>query len=167
MAAKATGYLATVRDLSGPVASWQPTGVPLSTLVRTPAAGSALAVQQFSASGASAHSGARPVIESSHVDVFGPAFKIYEAKRATWAAQELYTNPGPIQFRGPCADDITMTLTASRHDYLRRLRSCRERVEKLRALIVAGVSDSVLDAALSGVTALGDMIELLVRKDSA
>lgn len=27
-----TGYLATLRDLSGPVASWQPTGVPLSTL---------------------------------------------------------------------------------------------------------------------------------------
>lgn len=101
------------------------------------------------------------------MDVFGPAFKVYDAKRGVWASSEQYANPGPIQFKGPCADDITLSLTASRHDYLRRLRSCRDRVEKLRGLIVAGVSDSVLDAALSGVTALSDMLELLVRKDTA
>lgn len=97
----------------------------------------------------------------------GPAFKAYEAKRSLWSSTEAYANPGPLQFKGPCADDVTLTLAASRHDYLRRLRACRERVERLRSLIVAGVSDSVLDAALSGVTSLSDMLELLVRKDQA
>lgn len=99
------------------------------------------------------------VLESAQVDVAGPVFRAYEAVRADWVASEVYTNPGPIQFEGACADDVTMTLTTACGDYLRRVRIFRERVARLSSFVEAGVPDAALDTALAGINALVGALE--------
>lgn len=142
--AGANGYLAAVRGLAGPVARWQPAGVPLAALA-TPAAGG------------------RPAVESAPVDLHSPAFRAFAARRAGWAAGEAYVNPGPIQFYGPCADDVTATLAGARHDYAGGVRAAVGAAHRAVAALRDGVPDDELERAAAELGALADRLEAAAR----
>lgn len=94
--AKANGYMCSLKHLTRPVEEWIPKGTPLTTL---------MTVEQR-------HGKPKPVIQKALVDLQGAPFQTFKRQRTSWAEQDDYTNPGPIQFFGPplLTEAVTLTL---------------------------------------------------------
>lgn len=92
----ATGYIATVSRLSGPVEEWQCGGIPLIKM---------MAMEER-------HGKTKPVIKKALVDLKGVPFKTFAKQRLSWVIEDRYGFPGPIQFAGlPAVTDArTFTL---------------------------------------------------------
>ena len=99
-AAGLTGYLASVRDLLKPAALWKCGGVPLTMMMNLERR----------------HGKDKPVIQKALVELAGKPFKSFAANRETWALEDCYTSPGPIQYWGPSevADLVPETLHLER-----------------------------------------------------
>lgn len=88
-----TGYMVFVSDLEKPFSEWNLGGVPLSSLM-----------YMETRKGKN-----KPVIKKALVDCSGKLFLDFAEKRARWALEDCYCNPGPVQFssefhqRGSCA----------------------------------------------------------------
>jgi pyrophosphate--fructose-6-phosphate 1-phosphotransferase len=52
----------------------------------------------------------KPVIKKAMVELDGAPFKKFASQRDQWAVEDSYLSPGPIQFSGPTANDISYTL---------------------------------------------------------
>src|SRR6056297_1354330 len=52
----------------------------------------------------------KPVIRKALVQLEGKPFKILKKRRDKWAVEDCYRAPGPIQFDGPCSQDVNLTL---------------------------------------------------------
>lgn len=74
-------------------------------------------------------------------------------------------NPGPIQYEGPGADDVALSLAADTHDYVQRIDRLRAALEAIRDVCRPGVSDGVLDAALTGATSLAHIIAVMKERE--
>lgn len=167
------GYMATVRNLTAPVSEWKPLGVPLTAMMSVPAPGSVSAqayavLEKRSALGGEALRGVRPVIESALVSVHSGPFKLLKARSPAWSLGELYRNPGPIQFySGPSssADNVTLSLRHDNSDYLVRIERLRAALESCRDVCRPGVSDSILDAALTGATSLAHILAVMRERE--
>uniref|UniRef100_A0A7V4G6F3 Pyrophosphate--fructose 6-phosphate 1-phosphotransferase n=1 Tax=Desulfobacca acetoxidans TaxID=60893 RepID=A0A7V4G6F3_9BACT len=94
LAGGATGYMAAIKDLHLPVASWRPIGIPLAPLMHLEERKGRLEL----------------VIQKQKVDLESGSFKRLEQERATWAREDHYRFPGPIQFEGPGAASKPITL---------------------------------------------------------
>lgn len=59
------------------------------------------------------------VIEKSLVKTESPAFAAFTAEREKWAAKDLFSSPGPIQFWGPTSRQIPITVALNQgyNDY--------------------------------------------------
>ncbi len=92
----ATGYMAVLRDLHLPHDQWIPVGVPLTSLMN---------MEQRRGKDV-------PVIRKALVDLKGEPFQYFKNHRSTWATQDSYKFPGPIQYFGPpeVCDQMTETL---------------------------------------------------------
>lgn len=178
------GYLATIRGLAKPVAEWVPAGVPLTAMVSVPVSaggdfvstGAAPAASRIGGAGAGAGAaaatqtalvkvGARPVVASVGVDPRSAPAQLLKRLLAGWRLAELYGNPGPIQFSGETAAAITTTLACERHDYMARIATLREKLEAVREVCRPGVSDALLDAALSGVVSLAHILTVMRERE--
>jgi len=95
----ANGYLAAIMELSKEVADWRPVGIPLASLMHLE---ERLGRQAL-------------VIAKQKVDLESPAFKILAREREKWAQEDHYRFPGPIQFRGPAADNKPISLMLNAH----------------------------------------------------
>jgi pyrophosphate--fructose-6-phosphate 1-phosphotransferase len=84
LSAQKTGMMAAVSNLSAPPREWQLGGVPL------------VALMQFE----TRKGKQKPVIAKALVDLQGKAFTSFKEQRAAWELQDLYCNPGPLQFFG-------------------------------------------------------------------
>jgi pyrophosphate--fructose-6-phosphate 1-phosphotransferase len=82
IAQKKTGYICAISGLEGDVATWQCGAVPLASMMTLE---TRLGKK-------------KPVIEKALVDLKGEKFAEFAAKRDTWAFDDLYCDPGPIQF---------------------------------------------------------------------
>lgn len=93
---KLTGYMGCVTDLNLQVEQWGIAGVPLIQL---------MAVEERNGE-------LKPVVAKALVDLNGKAFAVFAQERKKWASEDLYCNPGPIQFFGPReeTDQIPLTL---------------------------------------------------------
>lgn len=94
-----SGYIATLSGLTKSPEEWTPAGYPLTMMMN---------IERRKGHNA-------PVIKKMHVDLEGTAFKIFAAQRTSWKLQDDYRGPGPIQYWGPSADDVTMTLASEEH----------------------------------------------------
>jgi pyrophosphate--fructose-6-phosphate 1-phosphotransferase len=145
-----TGYTACVRGLAGDPSAWRPLGVPTTAMMEV----------QVTAKGSSA------VVPSEKVDVHAGPAKALRANKDTWAMEEHYENPGPIQFEGAVAADTrTATLRTERHDYLERIGSLTATLTAIREACRPGVSDSMLDAALTGIKSLEQMLAIMQERE--
>jgi len=98
LAAGCTGMLAAVQGLTLPPAQWSCSGLPLTHLMNMERR--------------SGHD--KPVIRKALVRLEDAPFQIFEHSREAWKYQDCYRNPGSIQYDGPFADEITMTLQLER-----------------------------------------------------
>ncbi|XP_057764965.1 pyrophosphate--fructose 6-phosphate 1-phosphotransferase subunit beta [Salvia miltiorrhiza] len=89
-----TGLISSVGNLAAPVAEWTVGGTALTSLMD---------VERR-------HGKFKPVIKKAMVELEGAPFKKYVSMREEWALNNLYINPGPIQFVGPTADKVNHTL---------------------------------------------------------
>eukprot|EP00928_Gymnodinium_smaydae_P016774 TRINITY_DN1634_c0_g1_i1.p1 TRINITY_DN1634_c0_g1~~TRINITY_DN1634_c0_g1_i1.p1 ORF type:complete len:1218 (+),score=330.49 TRINITY_DN1634_c0_g1_i1:532-3654(+) len=108
-----SGYMAVVSDLSQPVEDWRVGGVPFTAMLRVPHSAPTDVVWP------------RPSIFAQHVDLEGPAFRAWREVRAECAREELYENPGPIQFSGPSASAVSTTI-ASKFSYVKEIARLRQ-----------------------------------------
>ena len=90
-----TGYMATVTDLT---AGGKPQAIPLTGLLN---------IERR-------HGKDEFVIEKALVKMDSAAMKFFEARRADWAADDLFASPGPRQLWGPTAlqQPITVALNS-------------------------------------------------------
>ena len=95
-----TGYLSSVRDLLKPASQWKAGGVPLTMMMNLERR----------------HGKYKPVIQKALVDLKGKPFKAFASLRKSWAVEDDFTSPGPIQFWGPSnvADSVPETLRLER-----------------------------------------------------
>lgn len=93
---KATGYLACVKNLAGPISDWEVYGIPLTSMMK---------IEERAGK-------SKPVIAKAFVDLEGAPFKAFHLNRDLWALEDHYAYPGPIQYFGPkeLTDEITLTL---------------------------------------------------------
>ncbi len=88
---KCTGYMAYVKNLAMQPEYWEPGGLPITMLMHM--------------------KGERPSIKQHFVEVDGPVMKAFVKQREAWKYEDAYEFPGPMQFEGTTADNITETLS--------------------------------------------------------
>lgn len=95
-----TGYMSSVRNLTRPPKDWSAGGVPLTGM---------MTIERRKGED-------KPVIRKALVELDGRPFKEFVKARNSWAMDDDYVYPGPIQYSGPSAiaDAVTWTLRYER-----------------------------------------------------
>ena len=91
-----TGYMSLIRNLTKPATEWMAGGVPITMMVN---------VERR-------HGEEKPVIQKALVKLDGNPFKELLKNRESWAREDHFVYPGPIQYFGPSevCDVVTCTL---------------------------------------------------------
>ncbi len=94
--AEKTGYMASVRNLTGAANEWVAGGVPVTMMMNME----------------KRHGEMKPVIQKALVQLDGKPFMKFAEQRDDWALNTKYIYPGPIQYFGPAmlCDNTTKTL---------------------------------------------------------
>lgn len=97
------GYIACLKELNRPVEQWVPMGVPLTSMMN---------VERR-------HGADKPVIRKALTELDGAPFQHLVAHRETWAVEDAYVYPGPIQYFGPrsVCDAQTVSLLLEKGAY--------------------------------------------------
>jgi pyrophosphate--fructose-6-phosphate 1-phosphotransferase len=80
---------------------------------------------------------------------------------STWLMEDLYRNPGPIQFEGPGSNLITLTLSAEENDYIGKIQALCAYLEKVKQIVKPGCSREVLNAALISMASVTDILSIM------
>lgn len=115
-----SGYMAVVGNLSKPAEQWSCGGVPYTAMMEVPP----MLVGDTSCP--------KPVMSPAPVDLKGNAFLKWCKMRLNCAKEELYENPGPIQFSGETATSVCTTV-ATRFSYLEELSQLSENLNAVSA----------------------------------
>lgn len=91
-----TGYMSSMRNLTKASVQWLPGGIPITMMMNMERR----------------HGAMKPVIQKALVDLKGNAFRYFASKRDSWAVNDSYVYPGPVQYYGPAevCDQPTLTL---------------------------------------------------------
>jgi pyrophosphate--fructose-6-phosphate 1-phosphotransferase len=89
-----TGLIASISNLAAPSKDWTVGGTALTELMDVERRKGKF----------------KPVIKKAMVELDGAPFKKFTSQRDQWAVEDSYLSPGPIQFSGPTANDISYTL---------------------------------------------------------
>ncbi|GKC50090.1 hypothetical protein Tco_1072835 [Tanacetum coccineum] len=74
---------------------------------------------------------------------------------------DIYRNPGPLQFDGPGADSRVLSLCVEDLDYMGRIKKLNEYLEKVRAMVKPGCSQDVVKAGLSAMSSVTDILSVM------
>ncbi|GJX71118.1 hypothetical protein Tco_0308289 [Tanacetum coccineum] len=74
---------------------------------------------------------------------------------------DIYRNPGPLQFDGPGADSRVLSLCVEDLDYMGRIKKLNEYLKKVRAMVKPGCSQDVVKAALSAMSSVTDILSVM------
>lgn len=89
-----TGYIATIANLTKPAEEWIPAAYPLTMMMN---------IERRKGKDVA-------VIKKMLVELDGAPFLTFAKARDGWRLSDSYRTPGPIQFWGPFADDVTLSL---------------------------------------------------------
>jgi len=143
------GYMASVSGLAGPVETWRCAGAPISSICD------------------STDSGVRVV--PKRVDLSGPAWQTWTKMRQRCATEDLYNNPGPIQFEGCGSTTVSQTLAlratqwGPARNYLSTLEELRSKVEMLSKACLPGCETTLARAANANLSSLEEVIYLMSK----
>ncbi|GJV30267.1 PsbP domain-containing protein 2, chloroplastic [Tanacetum coccineum] len=69
----------------------------------------------------------KPVVHPATVDLRG---KVYKQNATTFLMDDVYRNPGPLQFEGPGADSKAVSLCVEDLDYMGRIKELNDYLDK-------------------------------------
>ncbi|GLT74031.1 hypothetical protein SLA2020_458520 [Shorea laevis] len=151
LAAGLNGYMATVTNLKNPVNKWRCGAAPITVM---------MTVKRWSHNPNSTSIG-MPAIHPAPVDLKGKAYDLLRQNSARFLMEDLYRNPGPLQFDGPGADAKVVTLSVEDQDYMGRIKKLQEYLDKVRTIVKPGCSQEVLKAALSVMASVTEVLSAM------
>ncbi|KAK4484011.1 hypothetical protein RD792_011224 [Penstemon davidsonii] len=151
IAAGLNGYLATVTNLKNPVNKWRCGAAPITAM---------MSVRRYGRSHGASTVGI-PSLHPATVDLKGKAYDLLRQNGSKFLMDDVYRNPGPLQFDGPGADVKAVTLCVEDQDYMGRIKSLNEHLDKVRAIVKPGCSQDVLKAALSAMSSVTEILSVM------
>lgn len=151
LAAGLNGYMATLTNLKNPLNKWKCGAAPLTAM---------MTVKRYSRGPGSLAIG-KPAIHPATVDVKGKAYELLRQNAARFLVEDIYRNPGPLQFDGPGADAKAVTLCVEDQDYMGRIKQLQEYLDKVRAIVKPGCPQDVLKAALSAMASVTEILTVM------
>jgi len=143
-----SGYMALVSDLSQPPQDWRVGGAPLTAMLRVDH--SPLQEVRWT----------RPTLFASRVDLHGPAWRQWCQVRAACAKDELYENPGPIQFTGPSASFVSTTI-ATKFSYMHELERLHLSIAEVSSRCRPGCDPRLVRVATQSLATLNGILNEL------
>ncbi|PNT75991.1 pyrophosphate--fructose 6-phosphate 1-phosphotransferase subunit alpha isoform X2 [Brachypodium distachyon] len=153
LAAGLNGYMATVTNLKNHLVRWKCGAAPITSM---------MTVKGWSRGPAATQIG-KPAVHMASVDLKGKAYELLRQNSSSFLMEDIYKNPGPLQFEGPGAEAKPISLCVEDRDYMGRIKQLQEYLEKVKCIVKPGCSQDVLKAALS---AMAHVIELLTIMSS-
>ncbi|KAL2895332.1 Pyrophosphate--fructose 6-phosphate 1-phosphotransferase subunit alpha [Bienertia sinuspersici] len=151
LAAGLNGYMATLTNLKNPVNKWKCGAAPLTSM---------MTVKRYSR-GPGTSSIGKPAIHPAIVDVKGKSYELLRQNATRFLMEDIYRNPGPLQFEGPGADAKAVTLCVEDQDYMGRVKLLREYLDKVRDIVKPGCSQDILKVALSAMSSVTDILSVM------
>ncbi|CAK9149176.1 unnamed protein product [Ilex paraguariensis] len=148
LAAGLNGYMATVTNLKNPLNKWRCGAAPITAM---------MTVKRYGR-GPGALPIGKPAVHPATVDLTGKAYELLRQNATKFLMDDVYRNPGPLQFDGTGADAKAVTLCVEDQDYMGRIKALQEYLNKVRMIVKPGCSQDVLKAALSAMTAVTDIL---------
>ncbi|XP_020596774.1 pyrophosphate--fructose 6-phosphate 1-phosphotransferase subunit alpha-like [Phalaenopsis equestris] len=156
LAAGLNGYLATVTNLKSPVNKWKCGAAPITAM---------MTVKRWSR-GPGISAIGKPAVHPASVDLKGKAYELMRRNAARFLVDDLYRNPGPLQFEGDGGDSKTFTLSVEDLDYMGRIKLLQEYLDKVKDMVKPGCSQEVLKAALSAMASVTDVLSVMSYSNS-
>nr|APR64352.1 pyrophosphate-dependent phosphofructokinasealpha subunit family protein [Populus tomentosa] len=156
LAAGLNGYMATVTNLKNPVNKWRCGAAPITAM---------MTVKRWAQSPGASSIG-KPAIHPATVDLKGKAYELLRQNAGRFWMDDLYRNPGPLQFDGPGADSKAVTLCVEDQDYMGGIKKLQEYLDKVRNIVKPGCSQEVLKAALSVMASVTDVLSVMSSTSS-
>ncbi|KAG5010138.1 hypothetical protein AAZX31_07G150300 [Glycine max] len=148
LAAGLNGYMATVTNLKNPVNKWRCGAAPIASM---------MTVKRWSPNPGATSIG-KPAIHPATVDLRGKAYELLRQKAQSFLMDDIYRNPGPLQFDGPGAGAKVITLSVEDQDYMGRIKKLQEYLEQVRTIVKPGCPQEVLKAALSVMASVTEVL---------
>ncbi|KAL6509890.1 hypothetical protein OROGR_022378 [Orobanche gracilis] len=156
IAAGLNGYMATVTNLKNSVSKWKCGAAPITAM---------LTVKRYGR-GHGASTLGKPALHPATVDLKGKSYELLRQNATKFLMDDVYRNPGPLQFEGPGADAKPVTLCVEDQDYMGRIKKLREYLDKVRSIVKPGCSQDVLKAALSAMSSVTDILSIMSAPSS-
>ncbi|CAL9127522.1 unnamed protein product [Musa textilis] len=151
LAAGLNGYMATITNLKNPVNKWRCGAAPITAM---------MTVKRWS-HGPGAMPIGKPAIHPATVDLKGKAYELLRRSASSFLMDDIYRNPGPLQFDGPGADAKAISLCVEDQDYMGRIKLLQEYLDKVRSIVKPGCPQEVLKAALSSMASVTDVLSVM------
>ncbi|XP_028784591.1 pyrophosphate--fructose 6-phosphate 1-phosphotransferase subunit alpha-like [Neltuma alba] len=148
LAAGLNGYMATVTNLKNPVNKWRCGAAPITAM---------MTVKRWSPNPGAVSIG-KPAIHPANVDLRGKAYELLLQNTSRFLMDDIYRNPGPLQFDGPGADAKAIALCVEDMDYMGHVKKLQEYLDKVRTIVKPGCPQDVLKAALSVMSSVTDVL---------
>ncbi|KVI05207.1 Phosphofructokinase domain-containing protein [Cynara cardunculus var. scolymus] len=149
LAAGLNGYMATVTNLKDSLSKWRCGAAPITAMMAVKDHGRASGAMMIG----------KPAVHPATVDVRG---KVLLRKNANkFLMDDVYRNPGPLQFDGPGADSRTVSLYIEDLDYMGRIKELNVYLDKVRSIVKPGCSQDILRAALSAMSSVTDILSVM------
>ncbi|KAL5199527.1 hypothetical protein ABZP36_020730 [Zizania latifolia] len=151
LAAGLNGYMATVTNLKSPVNKWKCGAAPITSM---------MTVKRWSRGPATSQIG-KPAVHMASVDLNGKAYELLRQNSSSFMLEDIYRNPGPLQFEGPGGETKPISLCVEDRDYMGRIKQLQEYLEKVKSIVMPGCSQDVLKAALSAMASVTEMLTIM------
>ncbi|KAG6539137.1 pyrophosphate--fructose 6-phosphate 1-phosphotransferase subunit alpha-like [Zingiber officinale] len=152
LAAGLNGYMATITNLKNPANKWKCGAAPFTAM---------MTVKKHWSCHPGVTSIGKPAIHPATVDLKGKAYELLRNNFSRLLMDDIYRNPGPVQFEGPGADVKPLTLCVEDKDYMGRIKKLQEYLDEVRSIVKPGCSQDVLKAALSAMSYVTETLTLM------
>ncbi|KAK4374283.1 hypothetical protein RND71_004960 [Anisodus tanguticus] len=156
LAAGLNGYMATLTNLKNPVNKWRCGAAPITAM---------MSVKRYGRGPGKASLG-KPAVHPATVDLKGKSYELLNQNATKFLLDDVYRNPGPLQFDGAGADAKAVTLCVEDQDYMGRIKKLQEYLDKVRTIVKPGCSQDVLKAALSAMSSVTDILSVMTSPSS-
>ncbi|XP_047976132.1 pyrophosphate--fructose 6-phosphate 1-phosphotransferase subunit alpha-like [Salvia hispanica] len=155
IAAGLNGYMATVNNLKNPVNKWRCGAAPITAMMTVRRYGNNPSIL------------GQPALRPATVDLKGKAYDLLRQNATKFLMDDIYRNPGPLQFEGAGADARPVILCVEDQDYMGRIKELQEYLEKVRSIVKPGCSQDIVKAALSAMAAVTDILSVMASPSTS